>query len=138
MEVFMTTDEYLYEKSYEKEVTNKRIATLLKQAAIDCEIHRKLHSRETPVLSCMRFDTAATGEDLAFKPSIKTEDSDLTYLRNTTRRRRRLQKVQIKQMVFYIDPDSKEVFDGPAYEDKQRLLRVGEMTAPTQIKFLLN
>lgn len=138
VEVFMTTDEYLYEKSYEKEVTNKRIATLLKQAAIDCEIHRKLHSRETPVLSCMRFDTAATGEDLAFKPSIKTEDSDLTYLRNTTRRKRRLQKVQIKQMVFYIDPDSKEVFDGPAYEDKQRLLRVGEMTAPTQIKFLLN
>jgi hypothetical protein len=138
VEVFMTTDEYLYEKSYEKEVTNKRIATLLKQAAIDCEIHRKLHSRETPVLSCMRFDTAATGEDLAFKPSIKTEDSDITYLRNTTRKKRRLQKVQIKQMVFYIDPDSKEVFDGPAYEDKQRLLRVGEMTAPTQIKFLLN
>lgn len=137
VEVFMTTDEYLYEKSYEKEVTNKRIATLLKQAAIDCEIHRKLHSRETPVLSCMRFDTAATGEDLAFKPSIKTEESDLTYLRNTTRRKRRLQKVQIKQMVFYIDPDTKEVFDGPAFEDKERLLRVGELTSPTQIRFLL-
>lgn len=137
VEVFMTTDEYLYEKSYEKEVTNKRIATLLKQAAIDCEIHRKLHSRETPVLSCMRFDTAATGEDLAFKPSIKSEESDLTYLRNTTRRKRRLQKVQIKQMVFYIDPDTKEVFDGPAFEDKERLLRVGELTSPTQIKFLL-
>lgn len=137
VEVFMTTDEYLYEKSYEKEVTNKRIATLLKQAAIDCEIHRKLHSRETPVLSCMRFDTAATGEDLAFKPSIKSEDSDLTYLRNTTRRKRRLQKVQIKQMVFYIDPDTKEVFDGPAFEDKERLLRVGELTSPTQIRFLL-
>ena len=137
VEVFMTTDEYLYEKSYEKEVTNKRIATLLKQAAIDCEIHRKLHSRETPVLSCMRFDTAATGEDLAFKPSIKSEESDLTYLRNTTRRKRRLQKVQIKQMVFYIDPDTKEVFDGPAFEDKERLLRVGELTSPTQIRFLL-
>lgn len=137
VEVFMTTDEYLYEKSYEKEVTNKRIATLLKQAAIDCEIHRKLHSRESPVLSCMRFDTAATGEDLAFKPSIKAEESDLTYLRNTTRKKRRLQKVQIKQMVFYIDPDTKEVFDGPAFEDKERLLRIGELTSPTQIRFLL-
>ncbi len=137
-EVFMTTDEYLYEKAYEKEVTNKRIATLLKQAAIDCEIHRKLHSRETPVLSCMRFDTAATGEDLAFKTNLKTEESDLTYLRNTTRRKRRLQKVQIKQLIFFIDPDTKEVFDGPAFEDKERLLRVGELTAPTQIKFLLD
>lgn len=132
-EVFMTTDEYLYETSYEKDITNKRLTTLLKQAAVDCEIHRKLHSRETPVLTCMRFDSATTGEDLAFKPSIKSEESDLTYLRNTQRRKRRLQKVMIKQMVFLIDPDTKEVFDGPAFEDNQRLLRLGNLTSPTQI-----
>ena len=136
VETFMSTDEYLYEISYEKEVTNKRIATLLKQAAVDCEIHRKLHSRETPVITCMRFDTTATGEDLAFKPSIKSEDLDSTYLRNMTRKRRRLQKVQIKQMVFYIDPDTKEVFDGSAFEDNERLLRVGQMTSPTQIRWI--
>jgi hypothetical protein len=136
IETFMTTDEYLYEISYEKEVTNKKIATLLKQAAVDCEIHRKLHSRESPVITCMRFDTTARGEDLAFKPNIKVEDSDATYLRNMTRRRRRLQKVQIKQMVFYIDPDTKEVFDGSAFEDNERLLRVGEMTSPTQIRWI--
>lgn len=136
VETFMTTDEYLYEISYEKEVTNKKIATLLKQAAVDCEIHRKLHSRESPVITCMRFDTTATGEDLAFKPNIKVEDGDTTYLRNMTRRRRRLQKVQIKQIVFYIDPDTKEVFDGSAFEDNERLLRVGELTSPTQIRWI--
>ena len=136
VETFMTTDEYLYEISYEKEVTNKKIATLLKQAAVDCEIHRKLHSRESPVITCMRFDTTATGEDLAFKPNIKLEDTDATYLRNMTRRRRRLQKVQIKQIVFYIDPDTKEVFDGSAFEDNERLLRVGELTSPTQIRWI--
>jgi hypothetical protein len=133
----MSTDEYLYEISFEKDVTNKRISTLLKQAAVDCEIHRKLHSRETPVITCMRFDTAATGEDLAFKTNIKLEESDETYLRNMTRKRRRLQKVQIKQMVFFIDPDTKEVFDGVAFEDKERLLRVGQMTSPTQIKWII-
>ena len=137
VETFMSTDEYLYEISFEKDVTNKRISTLLKQAAVDCEIHRKLHSRETPVITCMRFDTAATGEDLAFKTNIKLEESDETYLRNMTRKRRRLQKVQIKQMVFFIDPDTKEVFDGVAFEDKERLLRVGQMTSPTQIKWII-
>lgn len=136
VETFMTTDEYLYETSYEKDVTNKRIATLLKQAAVDCEIHRKLHSRETPVVTCMRFDTTATGEDLAFKPSVKSEDVDSSYIRNMIRKRRRLQKVQIKQMVFYLDPDTKEVFDGSAFEDNERLLRIGEMTSPTQIRWI--
>ena len=137
VEVFMTTDEYLYEISYEKDITNKRISTLLKQAAVDCEVHRKLHGRETPVLSCMRFDSTATGEDLAFKASLKSEESDTTYLRNMTKRRRRLQRVSIKGMVFLLDPVSREVFDGPAFEDNQRLLRVGTMTSPTQIQWLL-
>lgn len=136
VEAFMSTDEYLYEKTYEKEVTNKKISLLLKQAAVDCEIHRKLHSRETPVISCMRFDTTITGEDLAFKPDLKTNDLDESYLRNMQRKRRRLQKVQIKQMVFLLDPDTKEVFDGPAFEDDNRLLKLGQMTSPTQIRWL--
>jgi hypothetical protein len=136
VQTFMTTDEYLYEKSYEKDQVNKRISTLLKQAAVDCEIHRKFHSRETPVLSCMRFDSTITGEDLATKPDLKTNDLDVTYLRNLQKRKRRLQRVAIKGMLFMIDPDTKEVFDGLAFEDQQRLLRVGQMTAPTQIRWL--
>ena len=136
VEIFMSTDEYLYEKCYEKEVTNKKISLLLKQAAVDCEIHRKLHSRETPVISCMRFDSTTTGEDLAYKPNLKTNDLDESYLRNMQRRRRRLQKVQIKQLVFLIDPDTKEVFDGPAFEDDNRLLKLGQMTSPAQIRWM--
>jgi hypothetical protein len=136
VEAFMSTDEYLYEISYEKNVTNSRISTLLKQAAVDCEIHRKFHSRETPVLTCMRFDTTVTGEDLAYKPNYRNDDLDASILRNMSRRQRRLQKVSIKQMIFMIDPDSKEVFDGGAFEDNQRLLRVGFLTSPTQIRWL--
>ena len=136
VETFMTTDEYLYEKTYEKDVTNKRIGLLLKQAAVDCEVHRKLHSRETPVISCMRFDSTITGDDISFKPDIKTDELDESYLRNMQRRRRRLQKVQIKQMVFLIDPDTKEVFDGPAFEDNNRLMRLGLMTSPVQIRWM--
>jgi hypothetical protein len=136
-DVFMTTDQYLYEISYEKDVTTKRLATLLKSAAVDCELHRKLHSKETPVVSCMRFDSTATGEDLAYKPNVKSDDTDLTYLRNMTKRKRRLQKVAIKGMVFLIDPQTKEVYDGPAFEDQERLLRVGVLTTPTSIEWML-
>jgi hypothetical protein len=136
VEVFMSTDEYLYEKTWEKDRINSRIALLLKQAAVDCEVHRKLHSREKPVISCMRFDSTVTGEDLAFKPNIKQDDLDTTYLRNMTRRKRRLQKVSIKGMIFLIDPDTKEVFDGPAFEDEKRLMRMGVMTSPVQIQWL--
>ena len=135
-EVFMSTDEYLYEKAYEKEKVNQKIGLLLKQAAVDCEVHRKLHSRETPVITCMRFDSTVTGEDLAFRPNIKQEDLDSTYLRNLSRKKRRLQKVSIKGMVFLIDPDSKEVFDGPAFEDNQRLMRMGILATAGQIRWI--
>jgi hypothetical protein len=135
-EVFMSTDEYLYEKAYEKEKVNQKIGLLLKQAAVDCEVHRKLHRRETPVITCMRFDSTVTGEDLAFKPNIKQEDLDSTYLRNLQRRKRRLQKVSIKGMVFLIDPDTKEVYDGPAFEDGQRLMKMGMLASPVQIRWL--
>jgi hypothetical protein len=110
---------------------------LLKQAAVDCEVHRKLHSREKPQISCMRFDTTATGEDLAFKPSIKTDDLDETYLRNMTRKKRRLQKLKIKDIVYFMDPDTKEIFDGQAFEDNNRLLRIGTKISETQIKYWL-
>jgi hypothetical protein len=136
VEVFMSTDEYLYEKTWEKDRINSRISLILKQAAVDCEVHRKLHSREKPVISCMRFDSTVTGEDLAFKPNIKQDDLDTTYLRNMSRKKRRLQKVSIKGMIFLIDPDTKEVFDGPAFEDDNRLMRMGILTSPVQIQWL--
>ena len=138
VETFMSTDEYLYEKVYEKDKVNQRLSILLKQSAVDCEIHRKLHSREKPQISCMRFDTTATGEDLAFKPSIKSDDLDETYLRNMVRKKRRLQKLKIKDIVYFMDPDSKEIFDGQAFEDNQRLLRIGTKISETQIKYWLS
>ena len=137
VETFMSTDEYLYETAFEKERIGQRISLLLKESAVDCEIHRKLHSKERPVVSCMRFDSTTTGEDLAFKPNIKNEELDETVLRNTSRKHRRLQKVLVKGMSLILDPDSKEIFDGPAWDDNQRLLRMGELVSPTSIRFLL-
>ena len=137
VETFMSADEYLYEISFEKNQVNQKIGTLLKQSAVDCEIHRKLHAREKPIISCMRFDSTITGEDLAFKPSIKTEDLDSTYLRNMERKTRRLQRVVIKGILFLIDPITSEVFDGVAFDDNHRLLPVGRKISDTQIRWVL-
>ena len=137
VETFMSSDEYLYEISYEKDQVSQKIGRLLKQAAVDCEIHRKLHSREKPALVCMRFDSKVQGEDLAFKTSIKSEETDETYLRNMERKQRLIQKVLIKGILFIIDPKTKEVFDGIAYEDSHRLIRVGLKTSETQIRWTL-
>lgn len=134
-ETFMTADEYLYEVAYEKGRIIKNISLLLKQAAVDCEIHRRLHSKEKPVIQCMRFDSTTKGEDLAYKPGFKSDDLDTLYLRNVQRKTRRLQLVRAKGIVFVLDPDTNEVFDAPAFQDTKRLVKLGIRTAPGEIRF---
>lgn len=83
----------------------------------------------------MRFDTKTTSEDLAYKPSFKTDDLDTLYLRNIQRKNRRLQIVKVKDLVFVLDPDTNEVFDHPAFIDTKRLIKLGTRTSPGEIKF---
>jgi hypothetical protein len=134
-ETFMTSDEFLYEVSFEKSRLIKQISHLLKQSAIDCEIHRKLHSKEQPVIQCMRFDTNATPDELGYKPAVMTEERDSTYTRNIIRKARRLQKVLLKGTLIIYDPDTREIFDAPIFEDSQRLLKIGEIVSPNKVRF---
>ena len=134
-EAFLTSDEYLYEISYRKNRIIKNIAHLLKQAAIDCEIHRKLHSKEQPVIQCMRFDTTVGAEDLAFKPKITQDESDTLYMKNIQRKSRRLQKIKVKGIALLTDPDTNEIFDLPSFDDTKRLIRLGKRVSPGEIRF---
>jgi hypothetical protein len=134
-ETFMTTDEYLYEVSYEKNRLIKSISTILKQAAVDCEIHRKLHSKETPVIQCMRFDTKVTADDLAYKPSYLSDERDMLYLRNIERKARKIQIIKVKGLLMILDPITNEIFDYGAFSDNKRLFRIGERSGPTKITF---
>lgn len=134
-EAFMTSDEHLYEVTYRKTRIIKSISHLLKQAAVDCEIHRKLHSKEQPVIQCLRFDTSTSSEDLAFNPSVRQDETDDLYARNIKRKARRLQKVKVKGIVLLIDPDTNEIFDLPSFEDTQRLIRLGKRVSPGEIRF---
>jgi hypothetical protein len=134
-ETFMTTDEYLYEVCYEKNRLIKSISTILKQAAVDCEIHRKLHSKEQPVIQCMRFDTKTTSEDLAYKPSYLSDEKDTLYMRNIDRKTRKIQIIRVKGLLMILDPITNEIFDYGAFSDNRRLFRIGERSGPTKITF---
>jgi hypothetical protein len=134
-EQFMSSDEFLYEVSYEKGRIIKNISYLLKQAAIDCEIHRKLHAKERPIIQCLRFDTTAKSEDLSFKPNYINEEKDSLYMRNIIRKSRRLQIVKIRGTLLVLDPDTNDVFDASAFQDTKRLLKLGTRTAPGEIRF---
>lgn len=124
-DAFMTSDEFLYEISFEKEKITSGITRLIKQAAVDCEIHRKLHGREKPLLQCVRFDSSVRSEDLASHPDIKSDERDASYMRNVMKRSRRLQRIKVKEFVFLYDPETHEVFDNSAFGDNERLLKLG-------------
>ena len=134
-DAFMTSDEFLYEVAFEKGRIIKSIATILKQAAVDCEIHRKLHSKEQPVIQCMRFDTSVTAEDLAYRPSYLNDERDALYKVNLLRKNRKLQIVKVKGMVMILDPQTNEIFDYVAFQDTKRLLQVGSRNGPNSISF---
>lgn len=134
---FISTDEYLYNVTYIKGVVAGKITHLLKQAAVDCEIHRKLHSREKPQIMCMRFDTNVRPEDLAYTPSLRQDERDDAYMKNQTKQSRKLLKVSIKGNIYYMDTATKEVFDGPAFEDNQRLLLIGKKVEERRIQYAM-
>jgi uncharacterized pyridoxal phosphate-containing UPF0001 family protein len=86
----------------------------------------------------MRFDTTSKSEEIGFKPSIKGDERDTLYLRNVQRKARRLQKIRVKGIMMILDPDTNEIFDFMAFEDTQRLLRLGLRTSSTEISFYLS
>jgi hypothetical protein len=134
-ETFMTSDEFLWEVAYEKNRIIKSISHLLKQAAVDCEIHRKLHSKEHPVIQCMTFDSNLRPDELGYKPAVATEERDVLYKRNIIRSSRTLQKVLLKGIPIIFDRDSGELFDFVAFEDTKRLLKIGQKVASGRIQF---
>lgn len=134
-EVFMSTDEFLYELAYEKSRIIKSITAVLKQAAIDCEIHRTLHTKNEPTIQCMRFDTTVTAEDLAYRPKYITDEKDTLYTKNLVKRGRTLQRISVKGIFMIMDTVSREIFDHGAFEDNNRLIQIGELVGTNKITF---
>lgn len=134
-EVFMSTDEFLYEVAYEKGRIIKSINTVLKQSAIDCEIHRNLHTKNEPTIQCMRFDSTVSSEDLAYRPKYLTDEKDALYTKNLVKKGRSLQRISVKGIFMIMDTVTRQLFDNAAFEDNNRLIEIGELVGTNKIVF---
>lgn len=134
-EVFMSTDEFLYEMAYEKGRIIKSINTVLKQSAIDCEIHRTLHTKNEPTIQCMRFDSTVSSEDLAYRPKYLTDEKDALYTKNLIKKGRSLQRISVKGIFMIMDTVTRQLFDNAAFEDNNRLIEIGELVGTNKIVF---
>jgi hypothetical protein len=83
----------------------------------------------------MRFDTNITPDEMGYKPAVLANERDVMYLKNVQRKTRTLQRVTIRGIYFVIDRDTNEVFDAIAFDDSERLLPIGRIVPPNQIRF---
>lgn len=122
-----TTDEQLYEIAYEKRTVIQQFTKLMKQAAIDCEIHKPLHSTDKEQPICLRYDTRVKPEDLAYKSNIKFDELDVETRMNVETLQHKLQMIRVLNQLFLLEPANGHIYDVRIFEMSKRLLKLGVM-----------
>jgi hypothetical protein len=88
----LTTDQSLYEISTIKEEINRQLLMAIKEASIDCSIHRNVASKEK--LKCFTFGVVSSNK-FAYAPSIDSEESDSSLAQNTKETELKLMKIAL-------------------------------------------
>ena len=85
-----TSDQTLYEISQIKESCNKSILHNIKEASIDCNIHKKIGNKEN--LQCLTFHSI-TKDDFSYIPSYIDQNKNLDLDENKTKQKLKLKTV---------------------------------------------
>jgi hypothetical protein len=113
----ITTDQALFEISTIKEEINQQLLMAIKQASIDCSIHRDIASKEK--LQCFSFGNV-TSNNFSYNPSISAEESDTAVARNTEVKQLKLTSITMtvegEKKKFAFDKESGIVYDWNSYE----------------------
>ena len=88
----LTTDQSLFEISTIKEEINRQLLMAVKEASIDCSIHRNVASKEK--LKCFTFGVV-NSNNFSYAPSIDNEDSDASMAQNTKETELKLRKMSL-------------------------------------------
>ena len=88
----LTTDQSLFEISSIKEEINRQLLNAVKEASIDCSIHRNVASKEK--LKCFTFGVVNSNK-FSYAPSIDTEESDASMAQNTKETELKLSKITL-------------------------------------------
>jgi superfamily II DNA or RNA helicase len=86
----LTTDQSLFEISTIKEEINRQLLMAIKEASIDCSIHRNVASKEK--LKCFTFGVVNSNK-FSYAPSIDNEESDASMTQNTKETELKLRKL---------------------------------------------
>jgi hypothetical protein len=88
----LTTDQSLFEISTIKEEINRQLLMAVKEASIDCSIHRNVASKEK--LKCFTFGVVKS-DKFSYAPSIDNEESDASVAQNTKETELKLVKLTL-------------------------------------------
>ena len=112
----LTTDQSLFEISTIKEEINRQLLMAVKEASIDCSIHRNVASKEK--LKCFTFGVVNSNK-FAYAPSIDTEESDASMAQNTKEVELKLVKISLTvggvKSDYAFDKKTNTVYDYNSY-----------------------
>jgi hypothetical protein len=128
----ITTDQALFEISTIKEEINQQLLMAIKEASIDCAIHRDKNSKEK--LKCFTFGSVSSNK-FAYPPSVDNEESDTSASRNVKQTTLKLTEITAsvagKPVKYAYDKSTKLVYDHGSYIVSQEVggepLCIGKM-----------
>jgi hypothetical protein len=128
----ITTDQALFEISTIKEEINKQLLMAIKEASIDCAIHRDKNSKEK--LKCFTFGSV-TSNKFSYPPSVDNEESDTSASRNVKQTTLKLVEITAsvagKPVKYAYDKSTRLVYDHSSYIVSQEVggepLCIGKM-----------
>jgi hypothetical protein len=131
-QIALSTDEALFEISSIKEEINHQLLLAIKEASIDCAIHRDAASKEK--LKCFSFGSVSS-KKFAFSPAVENEESDAASARNTKQTTLKLVSMEMKidgvNKQYAYDKLTNTVYDWGSYQVAQAVggepLAVGKL-----------
>jgi hypothetical protein len=128
----ITTDQALFEISTIKEEINQQLLMAIKEASIDCAIHRDKNSKEK--LKCFTFGSVVSNK-FSYPPSVDNEESDTSASRNVKQTTLKLTEITAsvagKPVKYAYDKSTKLVYDHSSYIVSQEVggepLCIGKM-----------
>jgi hypothetical protein len=128
----LTTDQALFEISTIKEEINQQLLMAIKEASIDCAIHRDKNSKEK--LKCFTFGSVMSNK-FSYPPSVDNEESDTSAARNVKQTTLKLVEITAsvagKPVKYAYDKSTKLVYDHSSYVVSQEVggepLCIGKM-----------
>lgn len=124
--VILTTDEYIFEKANIKEEINKNITLKMKEAAIDCNLHKS----SSDTYSCFSYDSPNINNYL-YAPSIYDDEEDTVASINEDVVTIQAKKITLDGKEYAITNDMKlydiESYNAAIKDKKQQPIYIGKL-----------